>query len=163
MEPAGLTDRGLRDIVEPAGLTDRGLRDIVEIEQLLARYASAMTRNCIEEVMAVFTADGVYSAFGETYTLSDFPALVEAAPKGLFLCGTPAIELDGDEATGTQPLSFIAQEDHHLRIGWYTDRYRRTEAGWRLAARSMTFLRRSGARDSGRPHDPARPAPGGAA
>ncbi len=147
--------------MKPAGLSDQDLRDIVEIEQLLARYASAMTRNSIEEVMAVFTADGTYSAFGEIYALRDFPALVEAAPKGLFLCGTPAIELDGDEATGTQPLSFVAQEDHHLRIGWYTDQYRRTEAGWRLATRSMTFLRRSGARDSGRPHDPARPTPGG--
>ena len=144
--------------MKSAGLSDQDLRDILEIEQLLARYASAMTRNSIDEVMAVFTPDGTYSAFGETYGLKNFPALVDAAPKGLFLCGTPAIELNGDEATGTQPLSFIAQEDHHHRIGWYTDKYRRTEAGWRLATRSMTFLRRSGARDSGRPHDPARPA-----
>ena len=143
-----------------AGLTDGELRDIIEIEQLLARYASAMTRGSIDEVMAVFTADGTYRAFGETYALKDFPTLVAAAPDGLFLCGTPALELDGDEATGTQPLCFVAQEDHHHRIGWYTDHYRRTKAGWRLATRSMTFLRRSGARDSGRPHDPARPTPG---
>lgn len=143
-----------------AELTDGELRDITEIEQLLARYASAMTRGSIDEVMAVFTADGTYSAFGETYSLKDFPTLVAAAPDGLFLCGTPALELDDDEATGTQPLCFIAQEDHHHRIGWYTDQYRRTESGWRLATRSMTFLRRSGARDSGRPHDPARPTPG---
>ena len=32
-------------------------------------------------------------------------------------------------------------------------------AGWRLATRSMTFLRRSGDQDSGRPHDPTRPEP----
>jgi hypothetical protein len=46
-----------------------------------------------------------------------------------------------------------------MRIGYYTDTYRRTEDGWRLAARSMTFLRKSGARDAGRAHDPTRPQP----
>jgi hypothetical protein len=85
---------------------------------------------------------------------------VAAAPKGLFLVGPPAIELDGDTATGEQPLCFVDQTNHDLRVGWYTDTYRRTPAGWRLATRSMTFLRRSGERDSGRPHDPGRPAPG---
>jgi hypothetical protein len=46
-----------------------------------------------------------------------------------------------------------------MRIGWYADSYRRTELGWRLHTRAMTFLRRSGARDSGKPHDPTRPMP----
>ena len=46
-----------------------------------------------------------------------------------------------------------------MRIGWYTDTYRKTDDGWRLQTRSMTFLRRSGARDSGKEHDPRRPTP----
>ncbi|HWC36854.1 MAG TPA: nuclear transport factor 2 family protein [Mycobacteriales bacterium] len=135
------------------------VEDVIEIEQLLARYAVGMTRDDVESVMEVFTPDGTYSAFGETYTLADFPALVAAAPKGLFMTGTPALELDGDVGAGTQTLCFVDQTTHDMRIGWYTDTYRRTEAGWRLATRSMTFLRRSGARDSGRAHDPRRPAP----
>ena len=135
------------------------LADIVEIEQLLARYAVGMTKDDIEAVIDVFTPDGSYSAFGATYTLADFPALVQAAPKGLFLTGTPAIELDGDTGTGEQPLCFVDQTDHAMRIGWYTDTYRRTGRGWRLHTRSMTFLRRSGSRDSGKPHDPTRPEP----
>jgi hypothetical protein len=118
-----------------------------------------MTKDDIETVMAVFTPDGSYSAFGDTYTLRDFPALVAAAPKGLFLTGTPALELDGDEGSGHQPLCFVDQTNHAMRIGYYTDTYRRTPDGWRLHTRSMTFLRKSGARDSGRPHDPTRPAP----
>ena len=109
----------------------------------------------------MFTPDGTYSAFGETYQLADFPTLVAAAPKGLFMVGPPAIELDGDTGTGEQPLCFVDQTNHAMRIGWYTDTYRRTEAGWRLATRKMTFLRKSGARDSGKPHDPTRPAPTG--
>ena len=135
------------------------LADIVEIEQLLARYAVGMTKDDIDAVIDVFTSDGSYSAFGATYPLADFPALVAAAPKGLFLVGTPAIELDGDAGTGEQPLCFVDQTDHAMRIGWYTDTYRRTERGWRLHTRSMTFLRRSGSRDSGKPHDPTRPEP----
>jgi len=136
------------------------LSDIVEIEQLLATYAAGMSKDDIEMVMEVFTSDGTYSAFGDVYPVEDFPRLVAAAPKGVFLTGTPAIELAGDEATGTQPLVMVIQTDHSMRIGYYTDTYRRTEKGWRLATRSMTFLRRSGAKDSGRPHDPTRPEPG---
>ena len=135
--------------------------DIIEIGQLNARYSVGMTKNDIDAVIEVFAPDGTYSAFGDTYSLTEFPELVEAAPKGLFLTGTPALELDGDEGTGEVPLCFVDQTTHDMRIGWYTDTYRRTEKGWRLATRSMTFLRKSGGADSGRPHDPRRPKPAG--
>jgi SnoaL-like domain len=135
------------------------IADIIDLQQVLARYAVGMTQDDIEAVMEVFTPDGTYSAFGSTYTLKDFPTLVAAAPKGLFLTGTPVLDLDGDTGTGYQTLCFVDQTTHDMRIGWYADTYRRTEAGWRLETRAMTFLRRSGARDSGKPHDPRRPSP----
>lgn len=135
------------------------MADIIEIEQLLAAYAVGMTRNDIEAVIEVFTPDGTYSAFGDVYALTDFPSLVAAAPKGLFMTGTPSLTLTGDTGTGYQTLCFVDQTNHHMRIGWYTDTYARTENGWRLKTRSMTFQRRSGEADSGRPHDPTRPAP----
>ena len=134
--------------------------DVVEIEQLLAKYAVAMTKNDIDTVIQeVFTPDGTYSAFGSTYQLHDFPALVAAAPKGLYLTSTPLLELDGDTGHGEQPLLFIDQTNHDMRMGWYTDTYLRTDKGWRLKTRYMTFLRRSGDRDVGRAHDPRRPEP----
>jgi hypothetical protein len=142
--------------------TDRAhLADVMELQQVLARYAVGMTQDDVEAVMDVFTPDGSYSAFGETYPLNDFPALVAAAPKGLFLTGTPVLDLDGDAGTGTgqQTLCFVDQTTHDMRIGWYSDTYRRTDKGWRLHTRKMTFLRRSGARDSGKAHDPTRPTP----
>jgi hypothetical protein len=126
--------------------------DLVEIEQLLARYAVAMTRGDVDRVLGVFAAGGSYSAFGDTYPLDEFPALIAAAPKGLFLVGTPVIELDGDTATGTQPLCFVEHSEHAMRIGYYNDTYVRTAGGWRLRTRAMTFIRRSGDHDSGRPH-----------
>lgn len=134
------------------------LEDVVELQQLLARYALGMTKQDIDAVVAVFTPDGTYSAFGDTYRLDQFPELCAAAPTGLFMVGPPAVEVDGDTGTGQQPLCFIDQSNHDMRIGWYTDTYRRTAGGWRIATRYMTFLRRDGSANSGNPHDPRRPA-----
>ena len=131
--------------------------DIVEIQQLLAKYAVTITQQDIDGLLEVFTPDGTYSAFGETYALERFPVLVDAAPKGLFLTGTALVDLDGNTATGTQPLCFIDHATHDMRIGYYRDTYVRTENGWRLRTRAMTFIRRSGEHDSGRPHAVGRP------
>jgi hypothetical protein len=131
--------------------------DLVEIQQLLAKYAVTITQQDIDGLLEVFTPDGTYSAFGETYALERFPVLVEAAPKGLFLTGTALVDIDGDTASGTQPLCFIDHASHDMRIGYYRDSYVRTADGWRLKTRAMTFIRRSGAHDSGRPHAVGRP------
>ncbi|MEU5842029.1 nuclear transport factor 2 family protein [Rhodococcus sp. NPDC047139] len=133
--------------------TDRSITDdLVEINQLLARYAVNMTKNDVEGVVAVFTPDGTYSAFGDAFPLDRFPELVAAAPKGLFMTGTALIDIDGDAATGTQPLCFVEHSTHDMRIGYYNDTYVRTADGWRLRTRAMTFIRRSGTHDSGIPH-----------
>ncbi len=123
--------------------------DLVEIQQLLAKYAVTITQGDIEGLVSVFTPDGTYSAFGETYALERFPILVDAAPKGLFMTGTALVDLDGDTATGTQPLCFIEHSQHDMRIGYYRDTYERTADGWRLKTRAMTFIRRSGDHDHG--------------
>jgi hypothetical protein len=136
------------------------IADVIEIEQLLAKYAVRMAQKDIHAVMEeVFTPDGTYSAFGATYGLEDFPSLVEAAPKGLYMTGTPLLELDGDTGRGEQPLLFVDQTNQAMRLGWWTDTYVRTDKGWRLKTRSMTFLRRTGGADSGKAHDPRRPEP----
>jgi hypothetical protein len=135
------------------GAGARRTDDIVEISQTLARYAVTITQGDIEGLIAVFTPDGAYSAFGDSYPLTEFPALVAAAPQGLFLTGLPVIDFTGaDTATGTQPLCFIDHSTHDMRIGYYKDTYQRTEAGWRLRTRAMTFIRRNGNHDSGIPH-----------
>ena len=119
--------------------------DVVELGQLCATFALNMTKGDIHHIMEhVFTTDGTYSAFGETYGLADWPELVEAAPKGLFLTGTPVLERRRRHRDRVRcTLLFIDQTNHHMRMGWYSDTYRRTEDGWRLATRRMTFLRRA--------------------
>lgn len=133
--------------------------DLVEIQQLLAKYAVTITQGDVEGLVEVFTPDGTYSAFGSTYTLARFPELVAAAPSGLFMTGTSLVDLEegADSATGTQPLCFIEHSKHDMRIGYYKDTYLRTDDGWRLKTRAMTFIRRNGDHDSGRPHAIGRP------
>lgn len=132
--------------------------DLLDIQQLLAHYAVTITKGDIEGLLSVFAPDGTYSAFGDTYNLDVFPELVAAAPKGLFLTGTPVLELDGDDASGTQTLCFVEHSTHDMRIGYYSDTYVRTDDGWRIKTRRMTFIRRSGDHDSGIPHAFDRPA-----
>ncbi|MDN2500298.1 nuclear transport factor 2 family protein [Nocardia nova] len=132
--------------------------DLLDIQQLLARYAVTITKGDIEGLLSVFAPDGTYSAFGDTYSLDVFPELVAAAPKGLFLTGTPVLEFDGDNASGTQTLCFVEHSTHDMRIGYYSDTYVRTDDGWRIKTRRMTFIRRSGDHDSGIPHAFDRPA-----
>ncbi|MHC9295642.1 nuclear transport factor 2 family protein [Mycobacterium sp. LTG2003] len=134
--------------------------DLVEIQQVLAKYAVTITQGDIDGLVSVFTPDGTYSAFGETYALERFPVLVDAAPKGLFMTGTALVTFDPDNpdaASGTQPLCFIEHSAHDMRIGYYNDTYVRTADGWRLRTRAMTFIRRSGAHDHGKPHAIGRP------
>jgi len=126
--------------------------DLLEIQQLLAKYAVSITKGDIDGLLEVFTADGTYSAFGDEYGVDQFPDLVRAAPQGLFMTGIPLLDMDGDEASGTQTLCFVEHSKHDMRIGYYSDTFRRTADGWRLATRAMTFIRRNGDHDSGRPH-----------
>ena len=127
--------------------------DIVEISQVCARYGATITQGDIPGLLSVFAEDGTYSAFGDTYPLPEFPALVAAAPKGLYLTGTPAITFTGeDTAAGVTTLAFVIDRTHDMRIGYYNDTYVRTGDGWKIRTRSMTFIRRDGEHNSGRPH-----------
>ena len=112
------------------------IADIIELEQVLARYAVGMTQDDIEAVMEVFTPDGTYSAFG-----------VDLHPEGLSRRSSPppprASSSPGPRsststatpAPGYQTLCFVDQTTHDMRIGWYTDTYRRTGQGMAAARR----------------------------
>jgi len=134
------------------------IEDLVELQQLCARYMLLCSQFVEDRWLEVFTPDAVYTAFGTPYTLDRFPALLAAAPRGQFIGNMPVVEFDGDgdsdRATGKQHFVFIDQQTHAMRIGWYNDEYVRTPDGWRISRRSTTFMRKSGAFDSGIQHDP---------
>ena len=134
------------------------IADIIEIEQLLARYAVGMTRDDIDAVIDVFTPDGTYSAFGDTYALADFPELVRAAPKGLFLTGTPVLELDGRHRHGAAD-ALLRRPDHARHAHRLVHRHLPADGAGVAAADPVHDLppaqRRPGLGKAARPH-PAR-------
>jgi len=132
------------------------LSDLLEIQQLTARYMALSARKEHGRWLEVFTPDATYSAFGTDYGLDDFPKLLDSAPPGQYVGNAPVVELRGDTATGVQHYVFIDQRTHDMRLAWYDDEYVRTPEGWRIARRSTTFMRRGGAFDAGKAHDPAR-------
>jgi hypothetical protein len=127
--------------------------DVVEIQQLLAHYATSMTKDDVDAAIEVFTPDGTFSSFGHTRGLADFVLSTRNGPKGAFVTGPAAITVDGDDAQGEQPVAIVEQTTHTMWLGWYTDAYRRTADGWRIRSRQLTFLRRNGSRDAGEPTD----------
>ena len=139
-------------------MTDDAQRvsDLVEIDALCSRYMLLCSQFIEGRWLEVFAPDATYNAFGSVYTLERFPALLEAAPRGQFIGSMPVVEFDGDHATGRQHFVFIDQQTHAMRLGWYNDEYVRTSAGWRIAKRSTTFMRKHGGFDSGIQHDPLR-------
>ena len=131
------------------------IADLVEIEQLCARYLAYASQFVPDQWLRVFTPDVQYSAFGAVYDIDRMPALLAAAPRGQFIGSMPVVDFDGpDHATGMQHFVFIDQKTHAMRLAWYRDEYVRTRDGWRIRRRSTTFMRKSGAHDSGRQHDP---------
>ena len=138
----------------PKKKADR-IADLVELHQLCSRYMQLCAQFEDNRWLEVFTPDAEYSAFGATYTLERFPALLAAAPRGQFVGNMPVVEFNGaDRASGIQHYVFIDQQTHKMRLAWYSDEYVRTPDGWRIHRRSTTFMRKSGGYDAGIPHDP---------
>jgi hypothetical protein len=137
-------------------MNQQEMADLLEIQQLAARYMMLSARKDNDHWQEVFTADGVYNAFGMPYRLDDFPMLLKSAPSGQYIGNPPLVEFHGDTAVGVQHYVFIDQTTHEMRLAWYDDEYVRTPDGWRIRSRSTTFMRRSGEFDHGKAHDPAR-------
>ncbi len=118
------------------------------ITEGLVRYAYAIDDRDFDEVRARFTADAHLD-----YTASGGPAgprdeVVTWIEQGLALVGrtqhvvtNALVELDGDEATSrcylVNPL--LSPDDPPSTVvligGEYRDRWRRTDAGWRIVDR----------------------------
>jgi hypothetical protein len=128
--------------------------DLVELHALCSRYMKYASQLVADRWLEVFTPDAEYKAFGTTYTLERFPALLDAAPRGQFIGNMPVVDFDEDRATGVQHFLFVDQQTHAMRLGWYNDVYHRTPEGWRIHRRSTTFMRKHGGFDSGAQHDP---------
>ena len=142
-------------------------------ERLVIDYTHFVDFGEAARIADLFTDDGVWEADGVRMDGRDAIRAGFGARQGVtrrtsrHVCTNLAVTLTGpDEATG---LSYLVNYRHDSKtgtaelpapvghpkfVGEYHDRFVRTPDGWRIRRRSTTFMRKSGAHDSGRQHDP---------
>jgi 3-phenylpropionate/cinnamic acid dioxygenase small subunit len=137
----------------------QGLLDRVEINDLLARYSTALDSRDWELLRDVFVPDATcdYGTLGTPGSVEEIITLVRSTLEGLdatqHLVGNIVVALDGDAATAETYL--IAQHIRHgapggadyLIGGRYSDVLARTPAGWRIARRAIHRMWWTGNRD----------------
>ncbi len=133
-------------------LSQQEISDRLEIQDLCYRYAELIDGKDFDALATdVFTDDAHidYSVFGgsvggleETISFLKQALTREAFPSHQHLNANIQVKLDGDEARGRvmcfnpQELSLPEGGSQLFMLGlWYVDRYRRTDAGWRIASR----------------------------
>lgn len=127
------------------------MSDRFEIQDMLYHYADIIDRKAADELRGVFTEDAHidYSAFGGSVgdvetTIAFLKEALPAFPNSQHLNANVQIEVNGDEATGRvmcfNPMEMGMGDDqpsHVFMLGlWYVDKYRRTDAGWRICERA---------------------------
>jgi ketosteroid isomerase-like protein len=129
--------------VNPTNLADEHA-----IETLLARYADAVNRRDAEAWAALWTADGVWKAFGQAFEGRDVVVGTwKAAMQGFrfvfHVVHSGVIELDGDTAHGRWSISEQLQSVSGapgMLLALYHDDYRREGEDWRFASRELQVL-----------------------
>ena len=132
------------------------IEDQLALQDLTTRYAQHLSRHEVGDLVDLFVPDAIYHAFNTDYSMAEFPALLDSAPRGQLIVNPPLVDVVDDDGTGSQHYIFIDQRTHDMRLAWYDDIYRRTPQGWRFVRRTTTFLRRHGGVDHGKEHDPVR-------
>ena len=130
-------------------LSPREISDRLQISDLLDVYASGVDRRDWDAVRSVFTDDAVldYSSMGApTGGVDEVMKWLANALTGIavsqHLIVNRQITVNGDEATVRAALfnpMGVAGRDSEMKIffvgGYYDDKLRRTEDGWRITQR----------------------------
>ena len=124
------------------------MSDRFEIQDMLYHYADIIDRKAAPELTDIFTPDAHidYSAFGGT--VGDLSSTIDFLKEALpafsatqHLNANIQITVTGDTASGRvmcfNPMEMpLGEETRVFMLGlWYVDRYRRTDAGWRISER----------------------------
>jgi hypothetical protein len=123
-----------------------------QIRQLIARYCFYIDDREIDRLATLFTpnaclrsADGVMNATGADAIISQFHRRFDALGPGQHFMHDIQIDFDGDgktEATGRIAGHAELWRNNKMMITAirYTDRYRNSAKGWRIAEREISFL-----------------------
>ena len=126
----------------------RAIEDREAIRELTARYCQCAVGGDAEDVVGLFTEDGVL----------DFGEIVEQGRERLlalyresFRAVRPipsvhnhVVELDGDRATGycSLELRMVENGEAVTAAGHYEDVFERVEGSWKFARRKLVFYHR---------------------
>jgi len=127
------------------------LEDREEVRVLHARYCLTIDTGRYEEWIDCFSDDGIFESprfgkFGGRDSLKRFCAVYKESLGGakvMHVVANPAFELDGDSGTGISYLLYYHCKEGKVQqctVGYYTDKLRKTPAGWRFASRQVTIL-----------------------
>jgi 3-phenylpropionate/cinnamic acid dioxygenase small subunit len=127
------------------------IEDREEVRVLHARYCLTIDTCRYDEWIDCFTEDGVFESprFGRHAGrdgLKRFTAMYKESLGGarvLHVVANPAFDLDGDSGSGISYLLYYHCKDGRVQqstVGYYTDKLRKTFAGWRFASRQVTIL-----------------------
>jgi 3-phenylpropionate/cinnamic acid dioxygenase small subunit len=137
----------------------RELLDRAEINDLLARYSTALDSRDWSQLGTVFLPEAIcdYGTLGNPSGLDEITALIRGTIDDLdatqHLVANVVVQVQGDEATADCYL--ISQHirrdtpggDHYFLGGRYSDRLVRTAAGWRIAHRTLHRMWTTGNRE----------------
>jgi uncharacterized protein (TIGR02246 family) len=122
--------------------TTTEIEDREAIRELLARYNHAIDSHQIDELVGLFTDDGVFEAGGGRAMKGpdELRAFAEGVPAGLrHFLANEIIDVDGDEATVRAYLFILAGKPAAaVTIGVYADLVHRVDGRWRFARRTFT-------------------------
>jgi len=124
------------------------MSDEKEIRDLLATYALALDVGDFEGCMKLFADDGEFLVFGQALSGAQIREMFARAPRGMHLCGSTLVELQGDAATARTQVLFINSSTHELRPALYDDDMVKSHGCWRFRRRHCQFLTDSGLSDS---------------
>lgn len=134
-----------------AGTVENSSNDIEQLRRLTHRYAGSLDGGRLDELVSLFTADGIWDGSGwgipavqGTENLREFFAATMASNDGTcHLTLNHIIDVDGDSAAGTAYFhAFGRRRDGSLQdsLGTYTDEFVRTAQGWKFGRRSVAGM-----------------------
>jgi SnoaL-like domain len=126
----------------------RAIEDREAIRELTARYCQLAVGGRAEEIVALFTREGVMES-GDTLGRGRAELLELYRSSFRELCPIPfvhnhVIELEGDHATGfcSLELRTVESGEAMTAAGHYEDVFEREDGVWRFAHRKLVFYHR---------------------
>ncbi|MGH7815339.1 MAG: nuclear transport factor 2 family protein [Candidatus Binataceae bacterium] len=126
------------------------IQDREELRELYARYCLAIDNGRYDEWIDCFTDDGVFESprFGRCAGRDGLREFCErhkeslGGARVLHIVTNLSFEIDGDTASGTCYLLYHHCKEGRMQqeaVGHYTDRLRKTPAGWRFQSRQVAI------------------------